>query len=81
MFTASHNPAQYNGIKLCLPGPGRSDEDTGLADIQAIAESLLGQPLGPLTGSWCERNLLDDWAEHVDLLRRPGCAATPEGCG
>jgi phosphomannomutase len=65
MFTASHNPAQYNGMKLCLSGARPIGRDTGLADIAAGAEELLGQPLPPLTGGWREQNLLDEWADHV----------------
>src|SRR5580698_5066175 len=65
MFTASHNPAQYNGLKLCLSGARPIGRDTGLADIEAGAEELLGQPLPPLTGSWREENLLSAWADHV----------------
>jgi phosphomannomutase len=65
MFTASHNPAQYNGMKLCLSGARPIGRDTGLADIAAGAEELLGQPLPPLTGSWREENLLSAWADHV----------------
>ena len=41
MFTASHNPAQYNGIKLCLAGAKPVGADTGLADIKAIAAAVL----------------------------------------
>ena len=65
IFTASHNPAQYNGLKLCLSGARPIGRDTGLADIAAGAEELLGQPLPPLTGTWSEQNLLDEWADHV----------------
>jgi phosphomannomutase len=65
MFTASHNPAKYNGIKLCLSGARPIGRDTGLAEIQRTAESLLGEPLGELSGTWHERNLLEQWAEHV----------------
>jgi len=65
MFTASHNPAKYNGIKLCLSGARPIGRDTGLADIEATAEKLLGESLGPLTGSWSERQLLPEWAAHV----------------
>src|ERR1700732_556912 len=43
MFTASHNPAQYNGLKLCLSGARPIGRDTGLADIEAVAEELLGE--------------------------------------
>ncbi len=65
MFTASHNPARYNGLKLCLSGARPIGRDTGLADIEAGAEELLGQPLPPLTGVWSEKNLLGEWADHV----------------
>jgi phosphomannomutase len=65
MFTASHNPARYNGLKLCLSGARPIGRDTGLADIAAGAEELLGQPLPPLTGTWSEQNLLEEWADHV----------------
>jgi phosphomannomutase len=65
MFTASHNPAQYNGLKLCLSGARPIGRDTGLADIAAGAEELLGQPLPALTGGWSQQNLLDEWADHV----------------
>ena len=65
MFTASHNPARYNGLKLCLSGARPIGRDTGLAEIEAEAEKLLGEPSGPLTGSSRELNLLDEWADHV----------------
>src|SRR5829696_1916640 len=42
MFTASHNPAQYNGIKLCRAGAAPVGEDTGLRQLKAVvAEGLL----------------------------------------
>ena len=50
MFTASHNPAQYNGLKLCLSGARPIGRDTGLAEIEAEAEKLLDEPAGPLVG-------------------------------
>src|ERR1035437_8357814 len=46
MFTASHNPAKYNGMKLCLSGARPIGRDTGLAEIQATAEELLDEPMG-----------------------------------
>ncbi|MGH8777300.1 MAG: phosphomannomutase/phosphoglucomutase [Jiangellaceae bacterium] len=39
MFTASHNPAQYNGIKLCRAGAAPVGQDTGLAQIRELAEA------------------------------------------
>ena len=73
MFTASHNPARYNGLKLCLSGARPIGRDTGLTEIQAIAEALLdewgadGPPaLEPSSLAYYEeRSVLDDYAEHV----------------
>jgi len=65
MFTASHNPAKYNGIKLCLSGARPIGRDTGLVEIEVSAEGLLGQPLGELAAPRRELNLLDEWAAHV----------------
>ncbi len=65
MFTASHNPAQYNGMKLCLSGALPIGRDTGLAEIEASAEELLDEPAGPLVGARRELSLLDAWADHV----------------
>ncbi|MGH9187028.1 MAG: phosphomannomutase/phosphoglucomutase [Acidimicrobiales bacterium] len=64
MFTASHNPAQYNGIKLCLSGAKPVGQDTGLADIRAMIEA--GVPPAPTEPGRVEaRDLLDEFADHV----------------
>jgi phosphomannomutase len=67
MFTASHNPAAYNGIKLCLPGARPVGTDTGLAQIQALTEELLAHPSsGPLRGALRhDDRVLDAYADHV----------------
>ncbi|HEY8059410.1 MAG TPA: phosphomannomutase/phosphoglucomutase, partial [Acidimicrobiales bacterium] len=67
MFTASHNPAQYNGVKLCLSGARPVGADTGLADIKDLAAAVLegGAPTGPGGGRLTARDLLDDFADHV----------------
>src|SRR5262245_38985100 len=39
MFTASHNPARYNGIKLCRQGARPVGRDTGLTEIRQLIES------------------------------------------
>jgi phosphomannomutase len=65
MFTASHNPARYNGMKLCLSGARPIGRDTGLAEIQAMAEMLVDEPPGQGTAPLRQLNLLDEWAEHV----------------
>jgi len=41
MFTASHNPAAYNGIKFCLAGARPVGQDTGLAQVRATAEEAM----------------------------------------
>jgi phosphomannomutase len=63
MFTASHNPAQYNGIKFCLAGAAPVGEDTGLAQIKTWAAEGLPAD-GPL-GKRTRRDLLEAFAVHV----------------
>ncbi|MBF6086697.1 phosphomannomutase/phosphoglucomutase [Nocardia cyriacigeorgica] len=70
MFTASHNPAQYNGIKLCRAKALPVGQDTGLATIAAEVTAGVPGYDGP-RGSATETDLLDDYAgflrELVDL--------------
>ncbi|MER5185133.1 phosphomannomutase/phosphoglucomutase [Streptomyces sp. NPDC002896] len=71
MFTASHNPAQYNGIKLCRPGAAPVGQDTGLAEIRALVEewSESGAPEPVATpGSITRRETLEDYAAHLRSL-------------
>ncbi|MEN3273993.1 MAG: phosphomannomutase, partial [Actinomycetota bacterium] len=63
MFTASHNPAGYNGIKLCLAGAAPVGEDTGLREIKAMVEE--GVPSASTTGSVTTREVLGEYAAHV----------------
>ncbi len=68
MFTASHNPAGYNGIKLCLAGARPVGVDTGLVDVQSVAQQVLdgvGPRMAVSCGKRTERELLDDFADHV----------------
>jgi phosphomannomutase len=68
MFTASHNPAQYNGIKLCRAGAVPIGQDSGLVDIRTTAQSYLEAGL-PATaaqpGSRSEVNLLAEYARYL----------------
>ncbi len=74
MFTASHNPAQYNGIKLCRQGAAPVGQDSGLRDITRMI--LEGVPAydGPL-GEVREQDMLVDYAgflrELVDVSGSP----------
>ncbi len=67
MFTASHNPAQYNGIKFCLSGARPVGADTGLDVVRSRAERELASPSAPVAsrGSSTQRNVLDAFADHV----------------
>lgn len=71
MFTASHNPAKYNGIKMCRAGAAPVGQDTGLAEIRALAEqwSDSGAP-EPVArpGTVGQRDTLNDYAAHLRSL-------------
>ena len=68
MFTASHNPAQYNGIKLCLAGARPVGEDTGLAEVKRVAQDVLdgrGPRAAATAGHRTFSDLLGAFADHV----------------
>ncbi|MDQ6715654.1 MAG: phosphomannomutase/phosphoglucomutase [Actinomycetota bacterium] len=73
MFTASHNPAQYNGIKLCRSGARPVGQDTGLAQVSVLAQAILDgdEAVGADTagdGQISERDLLGDYAAFLRSL-------------
>lgn len=63
VFTASHNPAAYNGIKMCLAGAKPVGEETGLREIKAMAET--GLPDADQPGRATTLDVLADFAAHV----------------
>jgi phosphomannomutase len=63
MLTASHNPAQYNGIKMCLAGARPIGEDSGLDEVKRLAIEELPDAAAP--GAISELDLLDAFASHV----------------
>ncbi|MEV4334847.1 phosphomannomutase/phosphoglucomutase [Streptomyces sp. NPDC049597] len=68
MFTASHNPAQYNGIKMCRAGAAPVGQDTGLTDIRDLvtAWSADGAPEpAARRGTLTRRDTLADYAAHL----------------
>jgi phosphomannomutase len=68
VFTASHNPAQYNGVKFCLAGAKPVGQDTGLEEVKRVAQTVLdgkGPLLAARAGSLSSRNLLSAFADHV----------------
>lgn len=64
MFTASHNPAQYNGIKMCRAHAQPVGSDTGLADIRDL---VVSGDFAPATrvGSITEHDVLEAYAAHL----------------
>ncbi|MBC7268851.1 MAG: phosphomannomutase/phosphoglucomutase [Streptomyces sp.] len=71
MFTASHNPAQYNGIKMCRSGAAPVGQDTGLAEIRELVEQWreTGAPApAATTGTITQRDTLNDYAAHLRSL-------------
>ncbi|MFD5265678.1 phosphomannomutase/phosphoglucomutase [Streptomyces sp. NPDC058335] len=71
MFTASHNPAQYNGIKLCRAGAAPVGQDTGLAQIRELvetwSESTVPEPAAQ-PGTITRADTLNDYAAYLRSL-------------
>ncbi len=63
VFTASHNPAQYNGIKMCRSGAAPIGAESGLTEIKQLVVDGLAPAAMP--GSVSHRDMLGDFADHV----------------
>ncbi len=64
MFTASHNPAKYNGIKMCRAGAVPVGLNTGLATLrEMVAEPIPAADVEP--GTVTQRDMLDEYAKHL----------------
>jgi phosphomannomutase len=67
MFTASHNPARYNGIKLCRAGAAPVGQDSGLRAIKAMVAEEIAPYDGPL-GQVSERDMLVEYSAFLREL-------------
>ena len=67
MFTASHNPARYNGIKLCRSGARPVGLDSGLAEIRDLAQQGGPEP-ADRRGTVTEQDVLPAYAEYLRAL-------------
>jgi phosphomannomutase len=64
MFTASHNPAEYNGIKLCLSGARPIGKESGLLTIERFVNE--GSPIDfRSVGKESEQDLLPAYVDHL----------------
>jgi phosphomannomutase len=66
MITASHNPPQYNGIKLCREGARPVGQDTGLRELREMVET--GLPPAATPGTITHQDLLSGYADHLKKL-------------
>jgi phosphomannomutase len=68
MITASHNPADYNGMKLVTQGARPVSADTGLKDIErqvAVESFAHGQVAGTKHGTLTTQNIMPAYIEHL----------------
>src|SRR4051812_34225046 len=70
MFTASHNPAKYNGIKMCRAGASPVGAESGLRDIADLVAKTLIDGLSPVAvpGHVKHKDLLTAYADHLNDL-------------
>ena len=67
MFTASHNPAEYNGIKLCLSAARPIGKESGLLTIENFVRE--GSPIALRNvGVEKQRNMLQEYVDHLLTL-------------
>jgi phosphomannomutase len=68
MFTASHNPAQYNGIKMCRAGAAAIGQDSGLVTIREWAERDSYDRQPGRIGTVSQQDVLEGYAGHLHSL-------------
>ena len=68
MFTASHNPAEYNGIKLCRAGAAPVGQDSGLSAIRELLESEELPTFEGTPGTSTFQDMLVDYSEYLRQL-------------
>lgn len=70
VITASHNPPNYNGLKLCRSGAAPIGAETGLADIKAMVESGDSHIAGSTGRVWVD-NPLQEYVDHLFSIVAP----------
>lgn len=78
MITASHNPAEWNGFKLCRAEAVPISGVTGIEDIEAIIKAQAFKPVADKTGAVSTYDILPEYREHIrpfmNFARRPKLA-------
>jgi phosphomannomutase len=64
MFTASHNPAEYNGIKMCLSGARPIGKESGLLTIEKYVREGVPVSMRPV-GKESHREMLNEYVDHL----------------
>lgn len=67
MFTASHNPAEYNGIKLCLSGARPIGKESGLLTIEKLVREGVPVSMRPV-GLESSKEMLEEYVDHLLTL-------------
>ena len=71
MFTASHNPARYNGVKFCGAGARPVGSDSGLDEIERLTAHFLVVPARAALAALASRDLTAEWVAHVHSFIDP----------
>jgi phosphomannomutase len=71
-ITASHNPKQYNGIKMVRKGAAPLSGDEGIGEIRDMVVAKTTPPAAPRSGSLTQANILDEYVEKVMSFIDPG---------
>ncbi len=70
--TASHNPGEYNGMKLCAEGARPISKDTGIAEIEKMCAGPYPGLTAPRAGKEERIDLLQEYADHVTRFANLG---------
>ena len=73
MITASHNPAEYNGIKLCGPLATPIGIDSGLGEVRRLAGQELAD--APIAGKRREESVIEGYLQHLFSIVDPTAIA------